>query len=198
MKNLIKKSLLIVAMLTTVVLSATNINNNVKVNVIDSKLIDLKLKNSDGNLTISVKDAYGEVLYAEKFEGSDFSKKYDLNTLPIGNYYFEIEGHTKINLMPFIVTSKGLEFNNEIKSTYYKPTIRQEGDLVFISKLTLDKEEDLEIYFYDKELNLLYKEVVNGDINLGKTINLKNLKSGNYSIVTKSAGKVFEQKVYKK
>ena len=197
MKNLIKKSLLFVAVLTALISNATNINNNVKVNVIGFKLIDLKLKNSDGDLTISVKDTRGEVLYTEKFEGNYFSKKYDLKTLPIGDYYFEIEGYTKISLMPFKVTSKGFQFNNEIESTYYKPTIRQEGDLVSVSKIILDK-EDLEIYFYDKESNLLYKEIVNGTGSLGKTLNLKNLKPGNYSIVTKSAGKVFEQKVYKK
>lgn len=196
MKNLIKKSLLIVAVLATVVIKATNINNNVKVNVIDLKLIDLKLKNTDGNLTISVKDAFGEVLYTEKFEENYFSKKYDLNTLPTGNYYFEIEGRTRINLMPFKVTSKGFEFKNNVESTYYKPIVRQDGDLVFISKIAFNKEE-FEINLYDQQLNLLYREKLNGDINLGKKLNLKNLKSGNYSIVMKSAGKVFKQKVYK-
>ena len=134
MKNLIKKCLLIVAVLTTIVMSGANINNNVEVNVIDSKLIDLRLKNSDGDLTISIIDTYGETLYTEKFEGSYFSKKYDLNTLPAGNYYFEIEGRTRINLMPFKITSKGFEFKNEIESTFYKPIVRQERDLVFISK----------------------------------------------------------------
>ena len=199
MKNLIKKSLLIVAVLTTVVISATNINNNldIKVSTIDSKLIDLRLKNSDGDLTISVKDSYGEVLYSEEFSGSYFSKKYDLNTLPTGNYYFEVEGSTKINLMPFTVTSKGFEFNNEITSTYYKPTIRQEGDLILISKIAFNQ-ENLEINLYDEESNLLYNELLNGEVNLGKALSLKDLRTGNYKLVTKSAGKVFEQNVYKK
>ncbi len=199
MKNLIKKSLLIVAVLTTVVISATNINNNpdIKVSTIDSKLIDLRLKNSDGDLTISVKDSYGEVLYSEEFSGSYFSKKYDLNTLPIGNYYFEIEGVTKINLMPFTVTSRGFEFKNEITSTYYKPTIRQEGDLILISKIAFN-EENFEINLYDDEFNLLYNELLAGEVNLGKALNLKDLKSGSYKVVTKSAGKIFEQNVYKK
>jgi hypothetical protein len=197
MKNLIKKSLLVVAVLTTIVMSGANINDNVAVNVIDSKLIDLKLKNSDGDLTISVRDAYGEALYTEKFEGSYFSKKYDLNTLPTGDYYFEIEGRTKINLMPFKVTSDGIEFNNKVESVYYKPTVRQEGDLVFISKVALNN-ENFTIYLYDDHLNMLYKEELSGDINLGKTLNLMRLNKGSYSVVMKSGGKSFEQKVYKK
>jgi hypothetical protein len=197
MKNLLKKNLLIVALLFAVVTKATNINNNVKVAMINSKLIDLKLENSDGDLRISIKDIYGEVLYAEKFEGNYFSKKYDLNALPIGNYYFEIEGRTRINLMPFKLTSSGFEHRNQVKSTFYKPIVRQEEDLVFISKIAFNT-EDFEVYLYDEQLNLLYKENLKGDINLGKTLNLKNLKSGNYKIVMKSEGKVFEQKIYKK
>jgi len=197
MKNLIKENLLIVALLFAVVTYATNINDNVKVALINSKLIDLKLENSDGDLIIRIKDTYGEVLYAEKFEGNYFSKKYDLNTLPIGNYYFEIEGRTRINLMPFKLTSSGFELRNQMKSTFYKPIVRQEEDLVFISKIAFNT-EDFEVYLYDEQLNLLYKENLKGDINLGKTLNLKNLKSGNYRIVMKSEGKVFEQKVYKK
>ena len=135
MKNLIKENLLIVALLFAVVTYATNINDNVKVALINSKLIDLKLENSDGDLTISVIDAYGEILYTENFEGNYFSKKYDLNALPIGNYYFEIEGRTKINLMPFKLTPSGFELRNQMKSTFYKPIVRQEEDLVFISSL---------------------------------------------------------------
>ncbi|UMB60108.1 DUF3244 domain-containing protein [Lutibacter sp. A80] len=199
MKNLIKKSLLLVVVLTTAVISATNINKDldIKVSTIDSKLIDLRLKNSDRDLTISVKDTYGEVLYSEEFEGVYFSKKYDLNILPTGNYYFEIEGATKINLMPFTVTSRGFEFKNEVKSTYYKPIVRQDGDLVYISKVAFNK-ENFEINLYDDESNLLYKELLNGEVNLGKAISLEELRSGSYKLVTKSAGKIFEQSVYKK
>ncbi|SNR67199.1 hypothetical protein SAMN06265371_108116 [Lutibacter agarilyticus] len=197
MKNLIKKSLLVVAVLTTIVMSGANINNNVKVNVIDSKVIDLKLKNSDGDLTISVRDAKGETLYTEKFEGNYFSKKYDLNTLPTGDYYFEIEGRTKINLMPFKVTSEGIEFDNKVESIYYKPNVRQDGDLVFISKVALNN-ENFTISLYDDHLNMLYKEELSGQVNLGKTLNLMKLEKGSYSVVMKSGGKSFEQKIYKK
>ncbi len=197
MKNLIKKSLLAVVLFTTIISNATNINNNIRVNVIESKLIDLKLNNSDGNLKISVKDVSGAILYTEKFEGNYFSKKYDLKTLPAGNYYFEIEGFTKISLMPFKITAKGLEFNGKIESTFYKPTVRQDGDLVFISKITFN-EESLEISLVDDQLNTLYKEKLTDAINLRKTLNLINLKSGTYTVFTKSAGKSFEQKIYKK
>lgn len=197
MKNLIKKSLLAVVLLTTIISNATNINNNIRVNVIESKLIDLKLNNSDGDLKISVKDVSGETLYTEKFQGNYFSKKYDLKTLPTGNYYFEIEGFTKINRMPFKVTVEGLEFTGKIESTFYKPTVRQDGDLVFISKITFNKEK-LEISLVDDQLNTLYTEELGNDINLRKTLNLMNLKSGTYTVFTKSAGKSFEQKIYKK
>ena len=196
MKKLIKKSLLVVAVLTSIVINATNINN-VVVDVIDVKLIDLKLNNSDGDLKISVRDTYGELLHSEKFVGSYFSQKYDFNTLPVGDYYFEIEGQTKINVMPFKISSKGIDFDNVVESVYYKPTVRQNEDLVFITKVALN-EENLTVVLYDQQLNVLYKEELNGNVNLGKTLNLGKLKSGYYNLLMKSDGKIFEQKVYKK
>ncbi|MFD1294756.1 hypothetical protein ACFQ5N_13010 [Lutibacter holmesii] len=196
MKNLIKKSLLIVAVFTTIVLNATN-TNNVVVNVIDVKVIDLKLNNSDGDLQISVVDTYGEILHVEKFTGSYFSQKYDFNTLPVGDYFFEIEGQTKINLMPFKVTSSGIEFKNVVNDVYYKPTVRQDGDLLFITKVALDN-ENLGITLLDKELNTLYKEELTNDINLGKTLNLEMLPAGDYSLLLKSDGKTFVEKINKK
>lgn len=196
MKKLLKKSLLVVAVLTSIVINAANINN-VVVDVIDVKLIDLKLNNSDGDLKISVKDAYGELLHSEKFVGSYYSQKYDLNVLPVGDYYFEIEGQTKIKVMPFNVTDKGIDFSNVIESVYYKPTVRQNEDLVFITKIALN-EENLSVILYDQQLNVVYKEELNGDVNLGKTLNLKKLKRGYYNLLMKSEGRIFEQKIYKK
>lgn len=196
MKKLIKKSLLVVAVLTTMVINATN-TNNVVVNVIDVKVIDLKLNNSDGELQISVIDTYGEVLHVEEFVGSFFSKKYDLNTLPEGDYYFEIEGQTKINLMHFNISKNGIEFKNVVDSVYYKPTVRQDGDLFFITKVALE-EESLVITLLDKNLNTLYKEELSNNVNLGKTLNLTKLEAGTYNLLLKSGGKTFVQKIYKK
>ena len=90
------------------------LKNNDKLKLLKAKLIELTIQNYDGDLTVRVKDMYGEVLYSEQFEGALFSEKYDIETLPIRNYFFEIEGKTKIKTMPFTITSEEVEFENEL------------------------------------------------------------------------------------
>ena len=195
MKSLIKKSLVIVMLFTAMVTAASNEDSGVKFTLVDSKLIDLKLQNSDGDILISVKDIDGHVLYSENYEGLNFSKKYDLATLPNGDYFFEIEGSTKIKLMPFKVSSKKVTFNNEIETVYYKPTVRQDKNLVYVSKVTFNEEASLAISLYDEKLNELYSEDLSGTLSLGKILDISKLAKGNYKLVLKSGNKVFTEEI---
>jgi len=195
MKSLIKKSLVIAMLFTAMVTAASNEDSGVKFTLVDSKLIDLKLQNSDGDILISVKDIDGHVLYSENYEGLNFSKKYDLATLPNGDYFFEIEGSTKIKLMPFKVSSKKVSFNNEIETVYYKPTVRQDKNLVYVSKVTFNEEASLAISLYDEKLNELYSEDLSGTLSLGKILDISKLAKGNYKLVLKSGNKVFTEEI---
>ena len=195
MKSLIKKSLVIAMLFTAMVTAASNEDSGVKFTLVDSKLIDLKLQNSDGDILISVKDIEGHVLYSENYEGINFSKKYDLAALPNGDYFFEIEGRTKIKLMPFKVSSKKVSFNNEIETVYYKPTVRQDKNLVYVSKVTFNEEASLAISLYDEKLNELYSEDLSGTLSLGKILDISKLAKGNYKLVLKSGNKVFTEEI---
>jgi len=195
MKSLIKKSLVIAMLFTAMVTAASNEDSGVKLTLVDSKLIDLKLQNSDGDILISVKDIEGHVLYSENYEGINFSKKYDLAALRNGDYFFEIEGRTKIKLMPFKVSSKKVSFNNEIETVYYKPTVRQDKNLVYVSKVTFNEEVSLAISLYDEKLNKLYSEELSGALSLGKVLDISKLAKGNYKLVLKSGNKVFTEEI---
>ena len=194
MKNLLKKGLLVVMLCFAMVAKASDKDDNIKVSVIDSKLIDLVLRNFDGELVISVKDLNGQVLYSESYKGSKFSKKYDIETLPAGDYFFEIEGYTKIKLMPFNVTSKEVKFNNEIEVVYFKPIVRRDNDLIFISKIAL-KNESLTISLIDDSENVLYNETIAGTATLGKVLNVKELKKGSYKLVLSSDNRFFMDEI---
>tara|TARA_R110001583_G_scaffold86860_1_gene226703 strand:+ start:38617 stop:39204 length:588 start_codon:yes stop_codon:yes gene_type:complete len=195
MKNLIKKSLLIVAVFIAITVTATELESGVTLKI-DSKLIDLSLYNTDGDLTVRVKDSNGYVLYTERFEGQDYSKKYDLNTLPNGDYFFEIEGQTKIKLVPFKVKSKGVILNNASKTSMFKPIVRQDNSKVYISQLALNS-EPLKVVFYDKSYNVLYKEVLNGSVNLEKVLNISKLKKGDYILKMSSNTQSFTKNIRK-
>ncbi|WP_445725568.1 hypothetical protein [Flavobacterium sp.] len=195
MKNLVKKGLVVAMLFTAMIATGAGKDNSVKFTVVNSKMIDLKLENKDGKIQISLKDQHGEVLHSEKFKGSNFAKKYDLKILPMGHYYFEIEGESKIKMIPFEVTDKEVAYNHELETIYFKPTILQEKDAVCISKLALEK-EDLTIVFLDENDNLLYNETISGPGKLAKKLNIKQLEKGTYRLYVRSGDRVYSEYLY--
>ncbi|MDP3313407.1 hypothetical protein [Lutibacter sp.] len=198
MKNLIKRSLLIATIFTLPISYAMSNepNPNTNIIIVNGKLIDLTLDYSDGDLEVNVQDSFGFVLYKEKYTGVALSRKFDLTLLPNGNYFFEINGQTKIKIIPFTVSSKNVNFEKEKETVFFKPIVRFKDDVVYISKLAL-KKETMNIKVYDINANLLYSEELKDNTNLGRKLNFSKLELGNYRVVLKSDGRVFEEIIKK-
>ena len=96
--------------------------------------------------------------------------------------------------MPFNVTSKEVKFNNEIEVVYFKPIVRRDNDLIFISKIAL-KNESLTISLIDDSENVLYNETIAGTATLGKVLNVKELKKGSYKLVLSSDNRFFMDEI---
>ncbi|MFI1772749.1 hypothetical protein, partial [Thalassobellus citreus] len=94
MKNLIKKSILLVTVFTTMLSIANETPNN---NKKAYKETALTINNvSEGNL-LTIKDYNGIVLYKELISVSGTYKKgFDLTALPSGNYFFEVDKDMEI------------------------------------------------------------------------------------------------------
>jgi len=184
MKNLFKKSVLGLLLLTATLASA-NVNfKNVKIFSENSKSLNLQLNNNDGESEIFIKDKYGIQLYNEQFNGKQFSKKFDLALLPDGEYIVEIEGQTKIRVLPFNVSGSKVEVLENSKVLIYKPIIRVEGDLVYISKFS-SMNENLKIAFFDADNNLLLEDKLDNKMVTGKIFNIRLLPKGNYKVTAK-------------
>lgn len=198
MKNLFKRSLMIVAIFTLSIGHAMSNEPNPNFNtiIVDGKLIDLTLDYSDGDLEVNVQDSFGFVLYKEKYTGGSLSRKFDLTLLPNGNYIFEINGQTKIKMIPFTVTANNVDFKKENETIFFKPIVRFKNDVAYISKLAL-KKEALHIKLYDPNFNLIYSEVLKNNLNLGRKLSFSKLEPGNYRVVLKSEGRVFEETIKK-
>ena len=138
MRKVLKRVLLIVVMVTTLMVKG----NNVIVNINEkSKVINLEFKNNDGELRIIIKDGHGEILHAEKYKGLKFSKTFDFKSVPNGDYYIEVEGETKVKVFPLAISRKGVELIKNEEAVYFKPIIRRVEDKLFISKLNLKQEK---------------------------------------------------------
>lgn len=194
MKNLMKRSLLIITFFTVSISMANTNDPGIKVNLIENKLIQLTLSGDSDVFEISVRDNYGVLLHKENLQSDNNSKKYDLANLPNGNYFMEIESSTKIKVIPFKVSAKSVVLKNDDEIIHFKPTIRKTEDIVYVSMLALNNEK-LEVLLYDMNNNLLYSETLQDKEIIERKLNLMNLKSGSYSMILRSNGKAFYETI---
>lgn len=184
MKNLFKKSVLLLLFLIANVVTANITFENVYLFSESSKSLNLQLSNNDGASEIFIKDSEGVLLYSELVKSSKLSKRFDLSLLPNGIYYIEVVGQTKINVIPFKVSKMNVEVLVESKSIVHKPIIRVNDNLVFISKFSPNKEL-LKITFYDTYDNLLFEEKLDKEITKGKIFDISQLPKGKYKLTAK-------------
>ncbi|RED48857.1 hypothetical protein [Seonamhaeicola aphaedonensis] len=192
MKNVLshtKKGILMVAIMATVMGYANEMSlmNYER----DLRATALTIANAkEGNL-LSIKDGYGITLYKEIIKQTGtYNKGFDLTDLPDGDYFFEIDKDMEINTFPFTVTSGEVTFNKEMETTVFKPFVREENDLVYVTKLAPNKEPlSVKIYgIYNGIPELLYKETIEGIQNIERAF---KLYEGEYKLVFASSNKEF-------
>ncbi len=187
MKNLIKKSLVIVLLFYTVISSAEVMNPTIVVNEIEGQSVVLTLKNLQEQTSVYIKDKNGVILYQEIYENPTVLKKYNFKLLPKGDYLFEIHSDTKIKMIPFTVTFDNVKLKKEGDKVVYKPQFKLIDNTIFIYKLAINY-ESLRISLYDSESHLIYKEFLDGSLVLERKLNVSKLEKGNYRLILKSEG----------
>ena len=168
----------------------------------DAKKTSLTLESVKKGSLLSIKDNNGLILYKEYIQKSGvYTKGFDLTTLPNGAYVFELDGEVEIKTIPFTVKSSKVVFDKNLEETTFKPFVRVDNDLVFISKLALHNEElKIDVYFEDLNGDYastpVYTETIKGTKKIERVLKLKTLgfeQEGNYTIVLKSNGREFTQ-----
>lgn len=196
--NYILKKRVLAIMLLTVTFASANVNfGNIRIFSESTKSLNIELKNNDGGLNVYIKDIYGVELYNEQFKGRRFLRTYDLSLLPDGDYFIEIVGQTKINMIPFIVSGINVEVLEMKKELIHKPIVRIQDDLVYISKFSQSKGV-LKIVFYDEDNNILVEEKLRDEVINGKIFSLAKLPKGKYKLTaTYSNNRVYTQEIVK-
>ena len=196
--NYILKKRVLAIMLLTVTFASANVNfGNIRIFSESTKSLNIELKNNDGGLNVYIKDIYGVELYNEQFKGRQFLRKFDLSLLPDGDYFIEIVGQTRINMIPFKVSGINVEVLEMKKELIHKPIVRIQDDLVYISKFSQSKEV-LKIVFYDEDNNILVEEKLRDEVMSGKIFSLAKLPKGKYKLTaTYSNNRVYTQEIVK-
>ncbi len=145
----------------------------------ETKMLVLELENVSNNTYIKFKDAQDNVIYAESVSDDLYFKKFNLEKLTDGTYFFETDGEFKSTIY-----SIKLEGNKLIildKKEIVKPFFREKDSRIFLNLLNLDK-KDVMIKIYDEESRLVFEEKVKEKMIVEKTFNFSKAYEGNYRI----------------
>ncbi|MEN3323899.1 hypothetical protein VP395_09180 [Mariniflexile soesokkakense] len=203
MKNVLnnsKKGILMVTMFVTL-LSFANEVSLFKIEN-DAERTSLTLNNvKQGNL-LSIKDDNGIILYKELIlQSGIYTKGFDLTSLPNGGYIFELDKDVEIQTIPFTVLSNTVTFKKEMETTIFKPVTRVKGDVVYVSRLSLNKAPmEIAIYFINTESvfskpELMYSEKIKDTENANRIYKLTGKNKGNYKIVFTTEGRIFTKEI---
>lgn len=139
---------------------------------------------------ISVSDASGEVIYSGKVDyNGNITRLYDFTKLEDGKYIVEIIKGYEIEINTIEVKNHLVTFLDADRKIIHKPVIRNEGNTIFISKLSLNSEElEIELYF---EGELIHSETVIGEQITNRVYQLDQTHKGRYTTIIKSNDRVF-------
>jgi hypothetical protein len=196
MKKRIKNIAFVVAMLTSMMSYA---NTSYSLNTEKASTI-LTLTNVKKGHELLIKDTNLLVLYRESITKSGtYSKGFDLTALPDGDYYFELEKDVKIEITPFTVLLNQVTFVKEKEVTIYKPIVRIVDNKLFVSRLSFESQPmKVQIYYeedFENNTSLIFSENIQNTKVVGRIYELSKQKKGDYTIVFKTQGRQFTERI---
>ena len=194
MKNLARKSLVVIMLTMSLSTQANEVDMTSKEK--ERIVTKLHLDNVKQGSVLTIVDRNGLVLYNEAIKKSgDYSKGFDLTTLPDGEYFFELDSDLKIIVIPFNVKSNEVVFDKEAEKSIYKPVVRAKDHMVYVSKVALDDSPlSYKIYFADNR-DLVYSEKFEASEDINKVYDFSASEKGNYLFVFESNGRSYTKTV---
>lgn len=191
MKTTKRKVLVLVFMLGTLF----NYANEKKYsnNTIDIKEVKVVFKNVKKGHTLTIKDEDGDLLHTENVnKNGNLTKVFDFSFLKNGNYKIELNKDFEIIVKPFNKISDKITFKIEAEKVIYKPVIRNEKNIIMLSKISFDKKPlKVTIYYNDK---VILNETLTSETIINRVYKLDENKKGNYNIVVKNNKKNYNKK----
>ena len=156
MKKVIKLGLLSVALLSAVVVNASE-KLRVRVASNSAKMLAISLTEVTSGEVMHIKDFKGEVLFSEKLEKAPtYTKVFSFSTLPHGLYFIESRDEEKVQVSPVVVNKDGVALVDSSVKTYLAPKISVSENIMNVSVRNYNKEE-VTISVYDDFGTLINK-----------------------------------------
>jgi len=177
----------------TAVLASGNLTVNLASNAADLAVVEIS-NTSVSDFEIEISDEYGDRIYHMETTAplSDFKKRYNLSNLANGDYWYTVK-IDKEKISKQLSVNKGEVEVKEVRKTL-EPFFHQEGDKIKLTYMNFPK-ENVTLYVYDDNFNLLEKSNLGKDFTIHKGIDMSDLDRGTYRIVVSSNFENFRHSV---
>ena len=194
MKNLARKSLVAVGLMIS--LSTQASGTDIVFKEKETKVTNIKFENVQQGSILIIKDENGLLLFKESIEQTgDYSKTFDLTTLPNGNYYFELNSEMKIDVIPFNVNSSEVVFDKELEESIIKPVVRAKENMVYVTRTGIEQTPLSYKIYYANNYDLVHSIQFDELEEVKKAYDFSGAKKGNYVIVFESNGRKFTKNI---
>ena len=185
---MIKRRVLVaVFMLATLVSFANNSEGRNVSNTKNVKVVFDKVKKGQ---KLTIKDIHGVILYTENVakEGK-LVKTFDFSQLVDGSYTLELEKDFQIVVKSLKIKEGKVSLNKASEKVILKPVIRNDENILMITKIAFDKKPiDVALYYNDE---IIYSETVKGDAILNRVYKLDQELKGDYKVVVQNNGRSY-------
>ncbi|KGL59214.1 hypothetical protein ATE90_0061 [Polaribacter sp. Hel1_33_96] len=179
MKTIKTKVLVVVFLLGTFV----NFANRADVsNVLNTKNIKLVFNEVKKGHLLTIKDKDGTIIRSETVSKPGLlAKVFDLSSLSDGTYTIELNKDFEIIVKTLEVKNRTVIFNENSKIVIFKPVIRNEENILMISKIAFDKKPSKISLYYNDEI--IYSETIKSEMILNRAYKLDKDEKGDYKVV---------------
>lgn len=187
MKRIIRTAAAIGLLFATV----TGFANDDKLSLInkkESKSLIFELDAKGGDTRIALEDAQNHVIYFEKVTKISYAKKFDLNFLENGLYYFKTEDTLKNVVYTIEISNEGAQIVDKKETP--KAIFKNVDGKVYLNLLNLSK-KDVEIKVYDSDRRLLFSEKRKNEIIIEKVFNFSGAHADNYTVVVDNTSNTY-------
>ena len=174
-------------MFATLIGYATERTNTIDLKA--KKTVKVEFNNVKKGQTLTIKDNTGLVVYNNKIKSTgDYSKTFDFSALNEGTYSAELNKDFEIIVKHFNVKN-GLVTYLDDSEKVFKPVVRNEGNLIYLSKIAFNKQPLNVVIYYNNQTIL--SEKIEGKELLKRVYKLSEYKAGNYKVVVNSDDRTY-------
>lgn len=153
-----------------------------------SKEITFKVGEEAAKMTLTLTDAYGVVVYAERINAAGINKKFDLKQLDNGTYYFKTSSDIRTIAYTITVVENAVQISD--RKEYTKPFFKKSTDRMTLNFLNTDA-SDVSLKVYDDASRLVFSEDYKNTMVIEKAFNFTKAYAGNYMVVLNDGGLVY-------